>query len=263
MITLIKLGGSLVTNKRERASFREDVMRDVARQLKHCHDSGLLHQCILGHGSGSFGHFEAQQYQTHLGVHSAQNWLGYTRVGYVASLLNQHVMRVLFEHELPVLRFSPSTTTLADNQEILEMSISGINKALNHNLIPVVHGDVAFDVSLGGTIVSTETVFSYLTEHLEVSKIILVGEVDGVLNQEGGLIDLITPSIFDDVKQFLGESAGVDVTGGMSSKIKDMLQLIEKRPALRVKIINGYTPNNLTRCIEHFDDSPGTLIAAK
>lgn len=38
--------------------------------------------------------------------------------------------------------------------------------ALKVGLVPVVHGDVAFDEELGGTIASTETIFSFLAHEM-------------------------------------------------------------------------------------------------
>lgn len=42
----------------------------------------------------------------------------------------------------------------------------GIKLAIEHDLVPVVYGDVVFDLELGGTILSTEDLFQSLVQPL-------------------------------------------------------------------------------------------------
>jgi isopentenyl phosphate kinase len=105
--------------------------------------------------------------------------------------------------------------------------------------VPLVYGDVAFDTVRGGTIISTESVFTYLVAHLPVKHIILLGEVDGVYDAEKNVIKRITPDNFHEYKSVLGGSGGVDVTGGMLTKVEDMLELASREPYPVIQIING------------------------
>lgn len=42
-----------------------------------------------------------------------------------------------------------------------------VNKAaLKAKIVPVIHGDVAFDEELGGTVASTEDIFAYLAREM-------------------------------------------------------------------------------------------------
>lgn len=63
MITLVKIGGSLITDKQHNRSFRREIAERLAQELR-----AALHEkpmpLIVGHGSGSFGHFEAKQHGT-------------------------------------------------------------------------------------------------------------------------------------------------------------------------------------------------------
>lgn len=44
---------------------------------------------------------------------------------------------------------------------------SGVRQAaLDAGLVPVIHGDVAFDEERGGTVASTEEIFSYLAREM-------------------------------------------------------------------------------------------------
>ena len=101
------------------------------------------------------------------------------------------------------------------------MDISLIVRALKEGLIPLIHGDIAFDTRLGGTIVSTESVLCILAKSLPTSKIILLGEVDGVLTSDGHLIEDVTPRSLHQIRSSLSGSSGVDVTGGMLQKVQE------------------------------------------
>jgi len=259
VITLVKLGGSLITDKNVQASFRKDAMDRIAAEIQAAHDARPDVKIILGHGSGSFGHYEAKQYNTMQGVHTPDEWQGFSRVAAAAAQLNTLVSQVCYDHHLPIMRFAPSASVLARGGVILDMALMPIERALEANLMPLVYGDVAFDTVRGGTIVSTETVFTYLVRHLPVSHILLLGEVDGVYDLDQQVIPRITPATYEAIKPALKGSGGVDVTGGMLTKVEDMLALVAERSYLSITIFNGQTPNLLRQALM---DEPivGTVI---
>jgi isopentenyl phosphate kinase len=252
MITLIKLGGSLITDKNVPRAFRKSTMERIASEVKFITEHASSEdKFIIGHGSGSFGHIEAQKYDTIHGVQSVSDWLGFTKVAQAASVLSQLVLSELVLLDIPVFRIQPSASIKAKNRHIQTMNTDLIITALNHNLVPLIHGDVAYDEQLGGTIVSTETIFTYLVQHLNVSRIILLGEVDGVFDSNGDIVAHITSKSIETLKSALGGSSGVDVTGGMYQKVSDMLTLAQGNTELNIIIANGKTPNMLIDLICH------------
>ena len=62
---IIKLGGSVITQKEKQATFRVDVMNNLAKQI-----SQSVEPVILIHGAGSFGHGFARQYSLNEGFSS-------------------------------------------------------------------------------------------------------------------------------------------------------------------------------------------------
>jgi isopentenyl phosphate kinase len=205
-------------------------------------------QLLIGHGSGSFGHFEAQKYGTMQAVDTQEQWHGFARVATIASELNFHVAKAL-QGAGPVFRVQPSASAIARDGIIQEMAIEPILNALKHQLVPLVYGDVAFDMVRGGTIISTETVFTYLVSKLPVKRILLLGEVDGVYDQEKQVIPHISLDNFSEIKSSLGGSGGVDVTGGMLTKVQAMLDLANNSPYPDIFILNGLVPNRLYRAL--------------
>ncbi|MCK4779600.1 MAG: acetylglutamate kinase, partial [Candidatus Lokiarchaeota archaeon] len=65
-IILLKLGGSLLTDKDEPFSIREDVVKNVVKQIIDANE-----KLILIHGGGSFGHPLAREYSISKGINSS------------------------------------------------------------------------------------------------------------------------------------------------------------------------------------------------
>lgn len=259
-LTLIKLGGSLITDKRTEKAYRPGRVEAIARALRSALDQRPDLDLIIGHGSGSFGHMAAKRHGTIHGVSGVEAWRGFAEVALAASALNALVAESMAKAQLPVMRFQPSAGTLCADGVIVHWEIANLRAALAAGLIPLVHGDVAFDNRRGGTITSTEALFFYLAGHLPVQRILLLGEVEGVLDASGRLIEHITPSSLPEVEAALGGSAGTDVTGGMETKVREMVALVERTPGLEVRILDGRDPDRLLRVLST-DAAEGTLIS--
>lgn len=245
MVTLVKLGGSLITDKTRPLAFRQDVMSRLAQEIADTMQTSM--PIIIGHGSGSFGHVEAQKHNTMDGVTTTEQWRGFARVATRAAELNYHVASALQAVDVPIIRFQPSASSIAVDGSLREMALYNIEKALANELVPLVYGDVAFDEQRGGTITSTETVFTYLVNNLAhpVTRILLLGEVDGVYDNVQNIIPQITSKNFEQIEPLLKPSRGVDVTGGMLSKVRDMLTLAIHPPYPTIRILNGLVPDRL------------------
>lgn len=259
MTTLIKLGGSLITDKQRARTYRQDITRTIAAQIKTIWEDEPGSPLIIGHGSGSYGHFEARTHRTMAGVSSPEEWFGFTKVAEAALALSHLILRELIQQGLPVIRFQPSSFIRAAAGQIVEFQTSLITQALHSGVIPLIHGDVAFDSQLGGAILSTERIFVGLANSLPVRRIILLGEVDGVLDADGRVIKTITPASLDSVRAVMGRSSGVDVTGGMLQKVEEMVALVTDNPKLEIVIANGQRPNVLTDLVSG-DQATGTRI---
>jgi isopentenyl phosphate kinase len=94
--------------------------------------------------------------------------------------LNRFVMEALINAGVPAIPFPPSSSMISNHRKVTSHNILAIRSALDVRLLPVVHGDVAFDEALGGTILSTEDVFAFLVEHFPPTRILLAGIEAGV-----------------------------------------------------------------------------------
>jgi isopentenyl phosphate kinase len=258
MLTFIKLGGSLITDKAQAEHFHADVTRRVATEITAAFETGI--PILIGHGSGSFGHVAAQKHGTMDGVHSPGQWRGFAEVATVARRLNAQVVEILFEAGLPIFGVQPSASARCENGRLLAMEVTLIAAALERGLVPVVYGDVALDSARGGTIISTETIFAYLAERLHPSRMFLLGETEGVYDSAGAVIPRITPANINALSAALGGARGADVTGGMATKVRSMLDLAERVPGLEIRIFGGNAPGQIRSALMG-ETTPGTAIS--
>lgn len=262
-IIFLKLGGSLITEKDKPSTQRSDVIARTAAEIAATRAAQPGLRLLLGHGSGSFGHFPAKKYGTRDGVHSGEDWSGFIEVWQQAAALNHLVMEALAEAGLPAINFPPSAMASAEDGRIANWSLQSIESALATGLMPVVYGDVAFDTVRGGTLLSTEDLFVHLAPRLKPSRILLAGDQNGVLADYGGknqLIEEITAAIYPAIAASLGGAISPDVTGGMAGKVQAMLDLVALLPACEVTIFSGLEPGNIERAM--LGESIGTKIRA-
>jgi len=263
-IVFVKLGGSLITDKTQPMTPRPEVIKRLADEIAQAIAAAPDLLLLIGHGSGSFGHAVANLYQTQSGGKSQDYWRGFSEVWAAARELNQIVITTLIRSGLPVIAFPPSASIITRNTHIQSWDISPIQAALSHNLVPVVYGDVIFDMDRGGTILSTEAIFQYLAGAIHPHAVLLAGLDKGVYQDPDHpeeIISHITPSTINAVLPALSASQSIDVTGGMLSKVKLMVSLIEDHPSLKVRIFSGLRPGNLYQALVAKNTPIGTLIS--
>jgi len=260
-IIMIKWGGSLITDKDKPFTPRLEIIQSLANQIKMILEINHSQKIILGHGSGSFGHAVAHQYQTRSGVKTKEDWLGFSRVWQAARKLNIIVMQALQESGLPCITFSPSAFIASSSGKGNDFFHSSFEAALNANIIPVVHGDVVFDDVLGGTILSTEDIFLFLAGFFKPKKILLAGIEPYIwadFPDKRIPLKTITANNFLEIQSRIGTSTSVDVTGGMIEKVRLMTDLVKKYPEIKVSIFSGLAENCLIK--ETMGESIGTTI---
>jgi isopentenyl phosphate kinase len=258
---LLKLGGSLITDKTRPYTARLEVLARLAHEIRRGLSQLPNLRLVIGHGSGSFGHWSARPYATREGVRTPDQWQGYAEVAAAAARLNRIVTDALLEASVPVLSLQPSASALCHDYRLEYMDTRPLYGALAQGLVPLVYGDVALDDVRGGTIVSTEDIFVYLAGELQPSRILLLGEAPGVL-RNGAVVPSITPGSLQDLRCALDGSRGVDVTGGMADKVLRMVELVQHCPDTCVHILSGTKPGLLAQVLLDPEVPVGTRITA-
>jgi len=271
-LVFLKLGGSLITDKLQPHTPRLKILKDLATQISAARhsDPGLL--LLLGHGSGSFGHVVAKKHKTREGLapilpsqpssrERKKYWHGFSEVWHEANALNQIVMNTLREADIPAMAMPPSASVVALDGQVGTWNLDPLKRALSKGIVPVVYGDVVFDEVRGGTILSTEDLFMYLAREMRPQQILLAGLEDGVYADfpaRKHQAKSITPRSFSEMQSSLGDAEGTDVTGGMQSKVQQMLELVNSTSGLTIQIFSGKNSGNLTKVLS--GEKLGTMI---
>lgn len=238
-LVFFKLGGSAITDKTRETTPKPDVIRDAARAIFSAREQNPDLKILLGHGSGSFGHFTAKKF----GYGEKNNWRAYAETGASAARLNRLVTDIFLEENVPVVSLQPSASARTRDGELIHLDAQNILTALEHNLVPLIYGDVAFDETREMAIVSTDAQFAFLAPILKPSRIIYTTAVNGIYtadpntNPDAQLIREITPASFEEIRAHVGAAQGFDTTGGMLDKLARSVTLVQKFPALDIFVI--------------------------
>jgi isopentenyl phosphate kinase len=265
-VLYVKLGGSLITDKRVPETPRLDVIERVAREIADARRAARGLRLILGHGSGSFGHVVGRRYGTREGVATAEQWYGFAATADAAARLNRIVVKALLEAGVPAWSIQPSVALRCVDGRVVEGPVTAVRTALERGLLPVVFGDVALDEVRGGTIASTEEIFGCLAQELAPRRFVLAGEVDGIytadplLDAQAQRLGSITAATYAEIRNGLGGSHGVDVTGGMAAKVGHALEMVKRHPGADVIVCSGLIPGNLMAVLTSLSTLRGTRL---
>lgn len=263
-VILIKLGGSVITNKEVPMKLRGDVLGRLVREIAQARQDRPDTLFIVGHGSGSFGHVPAAHYGTMDGFKDPDSRLGMAVVQDKAAQLNRLVVKAFLEVGLPAVTLAPSNSFVTNQRKMQSSFLDVLLEYGRQGLLPVTYGDVLVDAGQGCTIWSTEEVLSFLAEELvqlgwRVEQVLHVTEVDGFYGENNMVVPKITPENWTNLQQLVTGTKGYDVTGGMSLKIGESLELAQK--GIESKILSGLQPNNVLNALRNYDWI-GTAITA-
>jgi isopentenyl phosphate kinase len=250
MICALKLGGSVITDKSKPFTPREDVISRIAEEVKDALKGDKDLKLIVGNGGGSFPHQPAEKGRLVEGIKEPWQVDYLVKTQKAASDLNSILLGEFVEKGLPAFSVKPSSAGYTTNGEIVSFNTKSLDMLLSLGAIPLVYGDVFLDVTKGCSIVSTERLFKYLSGTMEINRMIIGTNVDGVLDQYGKAIPEVNRKVFSQIKGYLGGSEDTDVTGGMRHKVEMLLEIALHVP--EVRIINALEKGNVKKALEGY-----------
>jgi len=238
---LIKLGGSVITDKSEYRKFNEE---QTSRLCKELAASGK--NVMVVHGAGSFGHVIAKKYSLQKGLEDFSQIPAVVQVQYDVRELSQLVVKELMRAGLPAVSVPPGSCFVMDNGKLIADNDEAI-KALAHiGVMPVLFGDVVTDRSKGFGICSGDQAMEILAKIFRPDKIVFVSDVDGLFtadpktDRDAKLIENVSNGNLEGINS---ELAVADVTGGIRGKIEEMLEMCKYTD--ECVLINGTVPGRL------------------
>jgi isopentenyl phosphate kinase len=214
---LLKLGGSVITDKSAHGAVNRDQLATIARSIARARTDGM----VVVHGAGSCGHPEAKRYNLDVGAVTGRTE-GIFVTHRAVSRLNEEVVATLREQGVAAIGIHPLHTAIADKGRLVAFECRHLETMLDLGMVPVIHGDVVMDLSKGACIVSGDQLVRYLAVGLGISRVGLATDVPGVLDGER-VVSEITRDTMPDLR--IGNSMHTDVTGGMRGKINELLEL--------------------------------------
>jgi isopentenyl phosphate kinase len=264
-ITLLKLGGSLLTDKNVPFSIREDVVKSAVHQIIKANE-----KLILIHGGGSFGHPFAKKYNITDGLDNSipDQILGLAKTHQSMNNFNNHLVNQFLQNSFPILSIQPSSIFLKDSETVIDNSIEVIETALNLNILPLLYGDIILDKQGSFSIISGDQIIFELCRSIRkyrVSKVIFATEIDGIFvkAKTGSSIELVTTIHSDELERLeladLGQK--IDVTGGIGGKIDFIKKITEL--GISVQLINGLKEDYIYKSLKNIEINSTYIINNK
>lgn len=243
---VIKLGGSVITDKSVEGCFRPKIMQNLAAQIKKAKK-----QIILVHGAGSFGHILAKEYRLNEGYHNEKQLIGFSKTQKLVQNLNCLVLDELIKNEIPAVGLSPHSILTLKDHKIKKIDYDIFDYYLKHGFLPVTYGDVALDEKLGFSICSGDLLVELLTRHFRPEKVVFVLDEDGIyssnpkIDRQAKLIEKTTIAELE--KLTVISDFHADVTGGMSAKINTIKNIA--KIGIDTVLVNGNKPEVLYKVL--------------
>jgi len=248
-LTILKLGGSVVTEKSEPLTPNTKAIKRLAKEIRKADSKPL----IIIHGGGSYGHPLAKKYNIIGGFKKYSQRFGFSETHEAMVDLNSLIIRSLLECGIPAFRFAPSSFVITEKGRICMFDLKALVKALEIDLVPVLYGDVVFDDELGFTILSGDQIAAYLAVKLDAGRIIMGIDIDGVYDSDpkrdpsARLLPELSLKDIEKITERVGGSRAPDVTGGMMGKILELKVAVEY--GIDVLIVNALSPNNIYKAL--------------
>lgn len=233
---LIKLGGSIITNKKKPLSPRKKTIDKITKQLRQI-DEPL----VIVHGGGSFGHYWSVKYDMHTKP-DRYNIRGISIVKNSMVELNKIILDLLLKNKLNPYCLPPTDFMIGDKP--IPNKIKEIPKIAKAGLLPVTFGDALWFGQNKSFILSGDKIMSILAGFLKPRLCIFVMDVDGLYT------DLKSKKLIRELRgeKFQISENLVDVTGGMNRKIIEASNISKK--GINVFFVNGNKPQRIVKAIK-------------
>lgn len=251
---VLKLGGSLITDKSQAYTLRGEVLRQAAAEIRSCLDEGLVQRLVVVHGVGSYGHPPVIQYKLHKGFVEPAQLLPLSRTQSKVNELRGAVTSSLQDQGIAVNLFHTSSIAIARKGRITSLDLEAVKGFLNIGMVPVLGGDVVYDTEMGFSIGSGDQVAAMLAKELGATDLVFATDVRGVYDQDPKAnpdARLLREVSLSHLGGIAAAASAKDASGAMRGKLLALEGLApEMRDGLRMAIISMLEPGLLGRYLK-------------
>lgn len=226
--TVLKLGGSAITDKTAKCTPNIPVIQHVADQLSEY--TGPL---VLIHGGGSYAHPFVAESHLENGLRDQTQLLSVSETEFFLGQLSRIICASLLLRKTSCVPLHPMSMATLHDGKVKKFAIDAIQCSIRAGIVPLLHGDLVFDESKGIGILSGDKIASMIGLELGASRVLFGCDVDGVYTanpkSRTGAV-LISEVNSRNFRHALTASQGPsrDVTGGMGAKVREALSLAKK-----------------------------------
>ncbi|MBE6528879.1 MAG: isopentenyl phosphate kinase family protein [Thermoplasmata archaeon] len=238
---LIKLGGSVITDKSQYRKFNQEQTARLCKEIANSR-KGVM----IVHGAGSFGHVIAKQYQLNKGLQDFGQIPAVAQVQHDTRELSLKVTEELIKVGIPAVSVPPGSCFVMENGRLIVKDDEAIKGLMHIGVMPIMFGDVVADRRKGFSICSGDQAMEVLARKFKPKTILFVSDVDGLYTADpkkdpnAKLIENVDISMLDNIDS---ELMVADVTGGIRGKIEEMLSICQDCD--ECVLINGTVPGRL------------------
>ena len=232
---LIKLGGSIITNKERPLSARRKAIESILKQIKKINEPK-----IIVHGGGSYGHYWSVKYDMHTKP-AKYDARGVAIVKNSMIELNKIILDIAVKNRINAYCLPP--TDFMNGNKSIKNKILTMNDISKSGLIPITFGDALWFGQKKSYILSGDVIMTTIAKVLKPRLSVFVLNVDGVYS------NLKTKKLIYDFKKEKPTISinKMDVTGGMTRKITEAVKI--SRSGLNVFFTNGNKPQRITDAV--------------
>ena len=233
---LIKLGGSIITNKEKPLSSRKNTINKIVHSLRKVNED-----MVVVHGGGSYGHYWSVKYDMHTKP-SNYNIRGVSIVKNSMLELNRIILDSFLRYRLNPYCLPPSDFMMGTKP--ITKKIKEIEKIANSGLIPITFGDALWYADKKSYILSGDQIMSILARVLKPRLSIFI------LNEDGLYSNLKSKKLINEFKdeKISIKKDTMDVTGGMTRKVSEATKI--SKMGLKVFFVNGNKPDRIVKAIK-------------
>lgn len=259
MVIILKLGGSIITDKSKPMKIRYDVIERIAREIREFIDKNE-DKLVIIHGGGSIGHYLVWKLRV-----KEEGWppLKYSIIAHEMLKLSSIIANALIKEKVPSIVIPPHAIFSLGKNSVIKYDIQTIDIIkgyLDRNIVPILYGDAVIYEENDNTkfeILSGDDIAWLLASILGARKLLFATSVDGIYDKhpkekDAKLIkELNLCSIKFNEKIVSSKNNGkyYDVTGGIMNKLKAGMKYINNLRDTEILIFNGLIEGNIYKAL--------------
>lgn len=225
-LTVIKLGGSLLTDKKKPYTYREKVLQSVAKEIRECLDEGLIQTLILLHGVGSYGHPPVLEHNLHKGFLGPDQLLPLSKTQESVATFRHIIVKELQNAGIPVCLMYPSSMVTSEKMRMTSYFFDPLKGFASVGMVPLLGGDILIDSVMGWSVGSGDQLAVIIAKELGAKRLLFASDVSGIyeadpkLESDANRIDTINLNDLEATLHRMGVSEIDDASGAMKGKLK-------------------------------------------